>query len=734
VKTLLFAILSVWLGATTFPVSAQTPEDPNNIVVRFDVRVAGTNFGTMDVELFQDKPETVKNFLLYLYSGAYSNTFFSINSRLLDSWFLAGGDGRVLNATSTNAFTTFIPNPAFGGITNEFHVGTTRLNTFGTLTALRSGGVNTAQNGWFFNLRHNSALDSNVVHAVFGRVINTDGPRTGTNLLNYFANATTNNGIASHVTASPLYSLGQLPVHPTSTNTNPRPITYRDLFTVNVSIVSGATLPPPDRVRPVLRILEPRARSLSVGSNQFASVAGTASDKGGVARVFFDSPLGRFAVSGTTNWSTSDASLVGGTNALSFYAVDWRGNVSKPVVRRVERVMFSAITLRTNGPGAIEGLTNGQVLQVGRIYKVKAVPAPGWAFDFWGGNYSATEPSISISAGEDATLEANFYRPIGLVAKGSYIGVFHPTNDGPARSSGLLSLDLLATSAIRGRFQPIGPRTYGIRSTVSPKTGFAQLPGRIGNQNVGLAVLVVTNGTNLIFVGYSDNQFRSYGTLRSVAPHSATNPPAEQGSYTFVIAPPDEQSAVAGYGFGTAVVDVNGKIRASGFLGDGAPIAQTTSLLEGHQWAFHSYSKLGAAIGTVLFQTNAGTFSSSVRWFDDAFGDDTNRNVSMAGGRYSPSAPAVNWTIGTATFSGGGLNGAVNEPVSYENGAFEVQGANAHNVQISSLSTNGTVSGTFNHPSLGSVSFQGAVLQTGNKVAGFFRTPTGAGTFKIQSP
>jgi hypothetical protein len=56
--------------AATFYSYAQTPET-NHTVVRFDVLAAGTNFGKLDMELFdQEKPETVKNFLLYVYSGA----------------------------------------------------------------------------------------------------------------------------------------------------------------------------------------------------------------------------------------------------------------------------------------------------------------------------------------------------------------------------------------------------------------------------------------------------------------------------------------------------------------------------------------------------------------------------------------------------------------------------------------------------------------------------------------
>ena len=50
---------------------AQSVVNPNNTIVRFAISTGGTNVGNMDIELFdEEKPQTVKNFLLYIYSGA----------------------------------------------------------------------------------------------------------------------------------------------------------------------------------------------------------------------------------------------------------------------------------------------------------------------------------------------------------------------------------------------------------------------------------------------------------------------------------------------------------------------------------------------------------------------------------------------------------------------------------------------------------------------------------------
>src|SRR5215218_10352864 len=66
-----------------------------NTIVRFEF-VGGTNaLGVADVELFdQEKPETVRNFLLYVRSGAYSNSFLH---RLVPGFVVQGGGFALTN-------------------------------------------------------------------------------------------------------------------------------------------------------------------------------------------------------------------------------------------------------------------------------------------------------------------------------------------------------------------------------------------------------------------------------------------------------------------------------------------------------------------------------------------------------------------------------------------------------------------------------------------------------------
>lgn len=193
-----------------------------------------TPLGTIDVELFDtEKPVTVKNFIRYVQSGAYTNMFFH---RCIPGFVVQGGGFSALNRFDTNAFTSFFYVTNFGTITNEFDVGPKRSNTYGTIAMAKLGGdPNSASSQWFFNLADNSGnLDNqNGGFTVFGRVIG------GTNVLNQFNTFSFETNIVdlrwwygpSNLVAA-LYS--DLPVRYTGT-AYPR---YVDLFYVDISLLN----------------------------------------------------------------------------------------------------------------------------------------------------------------------------------------------------------------------------------------------------------------------------------------------------------------------------------------------------------------------------------------------------------------------------------------------------------------------------------------------------------------
>ncbi|HEX7859104.1 MAG TPA: peptidylprolyl isomerase [Verrucomicrobiae bacterium] len=199
------ALLLIALGKT----NAQT-------IVTFHSTV-----GTWEVELFDDKPITVSNFLKYAASGRYDD-------QLIHRWvpgFVIQGGGYTREPVGTNdcAIDTV---QSYGTIQNESKVGTFRSNAYGTIAMARLGtNVNSASSQWYINLTNNGGVPPNGLdhfaegYTVFGRVI------SGTNVINKFFPPPPAHGIdiLNH-------SIGPIAILETTN------ITCADLVTINLSI------------------------------------------------------------------------------------------------------------------------------------------------------------------------------------------------------------------------------------------------------------------------------------------------------------------------------------------------------------------------------------------------------------------------------------------------------------------------------------------------------------------
>ncbi len=161
--------------------------------------------GDMVIELYDpDKPVTTSNFVHYVTSGSYHDMF---AHRWDPQFVIQGGGFYMADRTTTNA--SVKPVATFPAITNEYSVGRTFSNTYGSIAMARqSGGTNSATSQWFLNLGNNSALDAvDGGFTVFGQL------RVGTNVLNRFNLTTAANGIYRWGYASPF---GELPAYSTT--------------------------------------------------------------------------------------------------------------------------------------------------------------------------------------------------------------------------------------------------------------------------------------------------------------------------------------------------------------------------------------------------------------------------------------------------------------------------------------------------------------------------------------
>jgi len=157
-----FDLLEPRLVLAGTPLPALTDlESSNNAVVRLE-----TSFGDVDIELFNSQaPITVANFLNYVTSGRFDETFFHRSAINPNAFVLQGGGFSFDDAAGLDPVSTDAP------IVRET---TGRSNVARTLAMARTNSINSATSQFFINYIDNLFLDptsSGNGYAVFGRVI-----------------------------------------------------------------------------------------------------------------------------------------------------------------------------------------------------------------------------------------------------------------------------------------------------------------------------------------------------------------------------------------------------------------------------------------------------------------------------------------------------------------------------------------------------------------------------------
>jgi len=490
-----------------------TNAEAANSVVRFHISYGATKFGDIDVELFDDdKPITVSNFLYQVQTEAYDRTFLH---RVIPNFVLQGGLYSVDNPYPSTLFESLKRIPEGPPITNEFHVGRTNSNTFGTLAmALSStniGGneyplLDTATTSWFFNTVDNTGqLDPN--YCVFGRI------KAGASKLKFFNTLSEDQGIIvmqtdlflgtglswlfSPCTDPTLEGEGQIQLEalPVAYFFFDCPY-YSDLFNVQISMISGKDVAPP-------KVTIASTNVNQTISNDTYTVSGTVTDNVGVeqVRVYLGAGSAIIADLNTNNhtWSAMLTNIPPGTNTFYVEATDFAGNrLTKPAsffrsattsigiflsgtscmdtevvtTNAMSEVVTNFVTVCG---GTILGATNGQLLEIGRGQKVTAVPAPGNLFAGWfeGGNLVSSSPTYPFRIDLNQTnrnLTAAFNTNLFPYVKGTYTGVFCNTDLVEEPSSGFVTLTVGDLGSYSAKVS-IDGKTYPMTGTFNSGTG-----------------------------------------------------------------------------------------------------------------------------------------------------------------------------------------------------------------------------------------------------------------------
>jgi len=383
------------------------------------------------VQLFDhDKPATVENFLHYVYSGAYSNTFFD---RDVTGFVLQGGDyisgDRATNGLNVNTLTPGTNFPT--QVNNEFSLGPLIHNTFGTLVMAKlSGEPDSATSAFFFNLADNSTnLDNqNGGFTVFGRILY--GTNAGSNVLQYFNTLSgPNQGIYTGFENAPT-----LPVNYDGT-TGP---SDAQLFYCDFTFISPTNAPILTNT-PMVAVTYPAPNAVFTNGGDL-TVTGTASvTNGGLAEVFcILTPLTGPSTNtiqtnvaiGTTNWTLDLGTNQPGIYQLTAYAEDGAGNLSAPATQYFTNLAI--VTIITNTDGQLT--TNTLYLVPGQQYSETNEPGAGELFVTWQNQGAASiNPVETFTPETNSTLTVTLISntlPAGLAITNPVAGsINHVTND-----------------------------------------------------------------------------------------------------------------------------------------------------------------------------------------------------------------------------------------------------------------------------------------------------------------
>jgi exo-beta-1,3-glucanase (GH17 family) len=161
-----------------------------------------------------------------------------------------------------------------------------------------------------------------------------------------------------------------------------------------------------DVVKPTLGITQPTQGKRF--TNAVLAVSGWVKENGTIDRVLYQLNGEPWqTASGGTNWRTT-VHLAAGKNTFRVYAMDLAGNVSRTNSVSITYVVTAPVTVQVTGKGSVRPNYDGQWLEIGKSYNMKAVPGAGFVFGSWTGSLASNQRTLKFVAASNLTLIANF--------------------------------------------------------------------------------------------------------------------------------------------------------------------------------------------------------------------------------------------------------------------------------------------------------------------------------------
>jgi hypothetical protein len=402
---------------------------------------------------------------------------------------------------------------------------------------------------------------------------------------------------------------------------------------VKAASVEPGALPPwnppakdADTNAPSVTLTSAPANKARLNSAQ-AALSGTASDDKALDHVEIQVNDGLVQIaSGTTSWSAV-INLSAGGNVVRVRSVDAAGNVSAEAVRTFTYVVLTPLSAQANGYGIIRPNLDGEMLEIGKVYSMKAVPGRGQVFAGWSGVESES-PVMSFSMKSNLALVANFVPTPFLPVKGSYAGLIAGTNGVLPGNSGSFVLTVTALGQFTGKLRLAG-RSHGFRGRFNRagETIVSVNRGRLSPVTLTMRV-DMTNGTDQVSGSVTDGSWESEASGDRNVFNARLNPARQAGSHAFILQQVDDPSNTAAAGF--SAIKQNGKTKVKGRLQDGRAFSASTvmakdgdcpfflSLSRGSEvvigWLNFPVSSTPSASGTVLWvRTGTDAFAATLK-------------------------------------------------------------------------------------------------------------------------
>jgi hypothetical protein len=414
----------------------------------------------------------------------------------------------------------------------------------------------------------------------------------------------------------------------------------------------------------------------------------------------------------------------------------------------------NGLILLTNGFGTIRHGDWPKDLVIGKHYTVRAVPKAKNLFLSWVGGTNQPYSVLSESASyrftmeSDLVLEANFVTNVFLEAKGTYRGLFAPTNSTRQQTnSGSFLFSVTRSGAVSGKLD-LGGHTVPLSGKFEPDGTAAIVSKRPHDETSLTTTLQLDFADQSVSGTVSEGNFSAelngYRDLFSRSDKAAEF----EGHYTLII-PGTNDPAVGSFGtsYGTVKVDELGNITLVGNLADGTAISQSSVVSQDGYWPLYVnlYGGKGSLWGWVCFTNHTLTNASLISWINATNSARTavyrsgftNQQATLTGGIYTQSQmlPANL----TAILDGGNLPFAITNGVMLTT-SDKIIVTNSldetNKLKLRIRKDTGEISGSFANPDepKQTIKVHGVVLQGQASAQGCFLGTNRSGTFLLESP